>query len=483
MINKAEIDAKSQELGVHTSHVQRDYVFGWLLSGIYHNGNALKDLLVLKGGNAFRKAYFEHARYSNDLDFSAKSEINPEQLKEELNKACRYAADLTNINFTLEQNRVFLKSSADKDDKTYEARVYFKGFYGEESYNIKVKLDVKEYDKIFLPPQRRNIIHSYSDAADCKGEIVCHKLEELLASKLKALLQRQYSPDLYDFIFTVFFQKIIDVDRLEIIKTFLKKTIYEPNPMVAKNLLLEVPFQTLKAFWNQYLACPRQSLINFDEAENQYKLVIPQMFGLLQPSYATVGGGGFTGGYGGGFGDGYSLNYFSSNYRNIIMEAGRRRKVLRMTYDGLIRMVEPYSLAYKVRKDGVGREYFYGWDRTGGRSGQMTIKSYTQDKIQSLELTDETFEPRFPIELSKAGEYIRQRYFSRPLRTRISTIGGPRVRTSALRRRTASSYGFSITVECPICNKRFKRASYNTKLNKHKDKYGNQCYGTIGYVI
>ena len=478
MINKDEIDAKSQELGVNTSDVQRDYVFGWLLSGIYHNDNALKDLLILKGGNGFRKAYFEHARYSNDLDFSAQTEINLESLGTEINKACKYAADLTGINFALEQNRVFLKRGADEDNKTYEGRVYFEGFYGEESYNIKVKLDVKEYDRIFLPLQRRNIIHSYSDAADCRGEIACHKLEELLASKLKALLQRQHSPDLYDFIFTVFFQKIIGVDRLEIIKTFLKKTIYEPNPTVAKNLLLEIPFQTFRAFWNEYLICPRQSLINFDEAENQFKLIIPQMFRLLQPASVFAGGG-----YGGGFGGGgYSLNYFPASYRNTIMEAGRMRRILRMTYDGLARMIEPYSLAYKVRKDGIGREYLYGSDRTGGRSGQMTIKSYTQDKVQSLEVTDEAFEPRYPIELSKAGEHFGQGYFSRPFTTRTPSISTLRVRNTSPRRR-ATSYGITNTIECPVCNKRFKRSSYDTKLNKHKDKWGNQCYGAVGYIV
>jgi hypothetical protein len=32
MIDKSEIDAKAEELGVHAANVQRDYVFGWLLS-------------------------------------------------------------------------------------------------------------------------------------------------------------------------------------------------------------------------------------------------------------------------------------------------------------------------------------------------------------------------------------------------------------------------------------------------------------------
>ncbi|MBU2529909.1 MAG: nucleotidyl transferase AbiEii/AbiGii toxin family protein [Elusimicrobia bacterium] len=477
MIDKKEIEIKSQELDIHTSNVQRDYVFGWLLSGIYHNENSLKNKLILKGGNCFRKAYFEHARFSNDLDFSTQVELDPTELHNEINKACEYAGDKTGILFALDKNIVVAKQGADEDNKFYEVRVYFKGFYGEESYFIKVKLDVKEFDKIFLPLQTRNIIHSYSDAAECKGEITCLKLEELLASKLKALLQRRHSPDLYDFIYSVFFQNILDINRLEVVKTFLKKTIYEPNPTVAKNLLLEIPFQTLKGFWHQYLVCPKRSLISFDEAESKFKLIIPELFLLLQPqpAYAFTGGG-----YRGG---GYSLNYFPANYRNTIMEAGQLRKVLRMVYDGLERQVEPYSLTYKIRKDRVGREYFYGWDRTGGRSGNFTIKMYTADKVQSIDLTDETFEPRFTIELSRAGEFSGQTYFSRPF-SDTPRIRAPKIRaTSPRTRRVCSFSNFVYTIQCPVCLKKFKRSSYDTKLNKHKDSFGNRCYGSYGYIV
>jgi hypothetical protein len=75
MIGKDEIDAKADELGVHVANVQRDYAFGWLLAGLAQAENCLRPSLILKGGNCFRKAYFEHARFSNDLDFSTQSEL------------------------------------------------------------------------------------------------------------------------------------------------------------------------------------------------------------------------------------------------------------------------------------------------------------------------------------------------------------------------------------------------------------------------
>jgi hypothetical protein len=46
MINKSEIDTKAEELGVNTSDIQRDYVFGWLLSGIHHASNELSSRLI-----------------------------------------------------------------------------------------------------------------------------------------------------------------------------------------------------------------------------------------------------------------------------------------------------------------------------------------------------------------------------------------------------------------------------------------------------
>ena len=66
MIGREEIINKAKELEVHHSNVERDYVFGWVLAGVY-TACDLANHLVLKGGNAFRKAYFEAARFSPDL--------------------------------------------------------------------------------------------------------------------------------------------------------------------------------------------------------------------------------------------------------------------------------------------------------------------------------------------------------------------------------------------------------------------------------
>ncbi|OQW34776.1 MAG: hypothetical protein A4E19_17825 [Nitrospira sp. SG-bin1] len=478
MIDKCEIDQKSDELGVHPSNVQRDYVFGWLLAGLFQDNNPLRDRLILKGGNAFRKAYFENTRFSNDLDFSTQEALSEQSFRDGLDQACLFAKTNSGVEFLVDQNRIGTRSLADKESTIYEARVYFRSFYGEEDVTLKVKLDVNEFDRIYLPIQRRKLIHGYSDYIKCEAVLRCHKLEELLASKLNALLHRRHSPDLYDFVYSILFPKTLDVSRYEIITTFLKKTIYESTPQIVCNLLFEIPFQTIRGFWNDYLVCPKVSLFTFEEAETTFRSAITELFGLIvpqpQPAFLPSGVGA-------------TVSYYGSTSRNTIMEAGRLKRLLKIMYDGYERLVEPYALAYKRRKDGVAQEYFYAYDLSGGRSGPG-IKSFISGNVQSIKLTEQSFEPRFPIELGGTGGYFGTTPFSSQTSRTSAVDSSSRRRQSSSsfrssRKKTASPLGLTYTVQCPYCNKRFKRDRIDTKLNEHKDHYGNRCYGRIGFIV
>jgi hypothetical protein len=151
-----------------------------------------------------------------------------------------------------------------------------------------------------------------------------------------------------------------------------------------------------------------------------------------------------------------------------------------ITYDGKKREIEPYALSYKRPQNKPGSEYFYAWDLTGGRSSGTGIKTFFHNKIEDLGILERTYEPRFPIELAKAGEAAHKDYFGQPF-----TAGPPRA--GARSRRTPSGWGFGetlpYTVECPYCQKRFKRKRPDPKLNPHKDENGYLCSGRHGYLV
>lgn len=429
MIDKSEIVAKSEEFDIHTSNVQRDYVFGWILAGIYTHTDIGKHL-VLKGGNSLRKAYFEHARFSRDLDFTTQGPLLEDFIGQELNKACDFVERTAGVVFLKDRTRVDEKRGVDSDKKVYEARLYFRDFFGNpQKIIISIRLDVTQFERVFLPIQQRNLIHPYSDHNLCCVPVRCLKLEEILAGKLKCLLQRRHSADLYDFVFSVLLNPGIDINRSEIVHTFLQMTIFSPYPGIVKNLLVDLPFEVIKGLWHRYLEVPKRGSLNFDNAVESFKTTINELFGSLP----TRGG---------------EDVFFPSHLRNPIMEAGYTITCLDIVYDGVQRLVEPYCIAYKTRRDGVSREYLYVYDRKGGSSSGPGIKSFVHPKIQRLQNTDKKFEPRFEVELCKAGEKLESSYFARPAG-----------------RRSTSSWEYQYTVECPYCGKRFKRKRYSTKLN------------------
>ena len=455
MISRDEIEHKAAEFGIHVANVQRDYVFGWFLVGVY-TATSLGDSLILKGGNCFRKAYFPNTRFSSDLDFSTESAVDEALLIAQFNAACQFVQDLAGVIFDLARTQIRVQGQLDEKRRVFDARVYFKDFYDNADHiTIRLSIDITEFDRIYLPTESRKVIHPYSDSLACSGNVRCLKLEEMIASKLKCLLQRQHVPDVYDLVYSVFINRDIAVDRGEILTTFFRKTIYERSPGVARQLLLELPLLALKAAWSRYIIAPSQGLLDFDYALVRFQAIINELF----EGYAIS--------------DRAAFAFFSSTLRTPIMQAGAQRRLIRLTYDGVRRDLEPYSLAYKQRRDGHREEYLYAYDRTGGRSSGPGLKSWFNYKIQDLEVLEEQFEPRYPIDLAKAGELGERTYFSKP-------FGSHRISGSRL---ATLRHGWRYTVQCSYCSRTFKRMRRDAALKPHKDGYGNNCYGRRGIVI
>jgi predicted nucleotidyltransferase component of viral defense system len=443
--------AKAHDLG--EADVQRDYVFGWLIAGIY-KASALGEIAVLKGGNALRKAYFPGTRFSDDLDFSTEQGLDSQVLLGELNTVCDFAERETGIRFDRERNRLADEHQIDRERTVYKFKLYFKDLIGGRDHvTISVRLDVTEYDRLHLPVQERKLIHPYSDADICTATIRCVKLEEALADKLKCLLQRRYCYDLFDLVYGAFVSGDIEIDRTEMMRVFMSKTIFADSPGAARSLLLDLPLDLFRGYWGKVL-CPAVSRMSFEDAVGRLREGVAALFAPL--------------------GEGAHLAYafYPSALRNPILQAGDERRVIRLSYDGLVRDIEPYSLVFKRRKsDGVAQEYLYVWDRTGGSSGPG-IKALFHHKIDALELTDETFQPRYPVELAKAGDSNLSGYFS------AQSAGRPR----ALGYRPRAA-GPKFVVQCAYCGKRFYRKTRSTALRAHNDPYGNRCFGRRGTII
>lgn len=462
MISRTEIDQKAKEFEVNTSNIQRDYVFGWLLCGIFSISN-LKDVIFLKGGNALRKGYFSNTRFSSDLDFGIPNDINQQELLSEINLVCEFIHNKAGVSFIPENSRIEEKFAATEsplpDLKVYEVRIYFKDFHGKSDYiNLKISMDITRFDRVMLPIQTIPLIHPYSDANEIQCNIRCMKLEEIIATKLKCLLQRQHTADLFDYVYSI---KLLggSLNKEELVDTFINKTIFRRNPHVVKSILVEMPFDYFRGLWTKTLVCAKQIMFDVEDAINMYLNNLEEIFNIYPNN---------------GFRE---FAFFGPELRNPIMQAGRTQTLLKVIYNNEERLVEPYSLKYLQRKDGSQKEYLYVYNKTGG-SGPG-IRCFVANNFQLIENTEDKFESRYPIELCKAGEKPENPYLFDPNRP----IKPPKITRSIYGVSSTRNSGPKYQYKCTACGKKFTKSTQNSSLGKHKNRFGYQCGGTYGSYI
>jgi hypothetical protein len=148
---------------------------------------------------------------------------------------------------------------------------------GKDHVDISVRMDLTEYDQLVLPPQVRPLIHPYSDADALITTIRCVNLEEALANKLKCLLRRRHCYDIFDVVYGAFVSREVHIDRLEMTEVLLRKTIFGPSPLAAKQLLLDLPFDLFCGFWSKVLV-PSASRFSFYAAIEHLRNGIEDLF-------------------------------------------------------------------------------------------------------------------------------------------------------------------------------------------------------------
>jgi predicted nucleotidyltransferase component of viral defense system len=465
MIDQNEIKAKAIEFDIHHPNVERDYVFGWLLKAIYEN-DYLRRRLVFKGGNCLRKAIYRDTRFSADLDFSVRDSIDVHSMGEQINEACRDAQATCGVEFRTERNTFEAGPAVDSQRRSYKGRVYFTDFFGnQDDLTISVKLDVTDFDRLYLPATNRQLIHPYSDASACNTELTCMALEEIVANKMKCLIQRRHSHDLFDLVYSTFINRSIEIDRGLVLRTFLRKTIFSASPGAAKNILLGIPMTFFSGVWEKYIRCPKATRFNFDEAEEGFKNSIEALFeGVSGREWAEQ-------------------LYFGGEHRHMILEAGAERRLMKLKYSGVERIIEPYSLAYKQAEGKPARKYFYAYDTTGGEKKGPGIKAFLNTGVEALSIMDDKFEPRYEIELSKAGEEARNAYFGREFSKGGSAQPTVRHTGRTPKPRRFGGYEPTFKVQCPYCQKIFTRKTQSLALNEHKSPDGYRCGGRHGYRV
>lgn len=198
MVGLSELKIKSAESKIDISVLERDYVIGWILRGIFDD-LLLSKALVFKGGTALRKMYFPSYRFSEDLDFTMVkllAELGKDRIHVSLNNICKNVYEQSGIELTLAD---FEQTRDELGEEAFLGKIQYVGPRGHRVGNPpRVKLDIIFYEQVLLEPNTLPLIHPYSDTEDCYAVISVYRLEEIVAEKLRAILQRTRSRDIFD---------------------------------------------------------------------------------------------------------------------------------------------------------------------------------------------------------------------------------------------------------------------------------------------
>lgn len=172
--------------------LERDYLFSWILMAMSGHSE-LRSGLVFKGGSCLKKCYFGKYRFSEDLDFT-KLDGAPadDALEAAIQQVCRQAERLLAPigNVRLECSRYVEREAHPHGQEAFVIRAQLPWH---SSPTTKIKIEVTQGETVLCTPEERALIHEYGDQAE--GQILTYRLEEIVAEKLRAILQQLVKSD------------------------------------------------------------------------------------------------------------------------------------------------------------------------------------------------------------------------------------------------------------------------------------------------
>lgn len=241
MIRQAEIRKIAEREKVLQATIDKDWVLGHLLSGIYGD-DEFRNKLIFKGGTCLRKCYYPNYRFSEDLDFTLTDPgylVNQDKIQAILD----VLAGQQEILFHL---RDFTEISYKDRTVGWDADIRYWGANHRANeqptppnqWVEKVKLEIRHYELLVTRPAKKKLIHGYSDRHVIGSlEIPCYSLTEILAEKFRSLIQRKYLAvrDCYDIWYLSAHAPNLDWEAIK--RAFHKKAEHKQiEPEAIKNV-------------------------------------------------------------------------------------------------------------------------------------------------------------------------------------------------------------------------------------------------------
>jgi predicted nucleotidyltransferase component of viral defense system len=471
LIDRREILEIAAQTSLTPHVVEKDYVLGWMLAGIYAH-EELAESWLFKGGTCLKKCFFETYRFSEDLDFTLRDEVHIEVgfLKRVFGEVGAWIYNETGIEVPADKQEFDVYQNP-RGTISCQGKISYKGPVSSTHSLPRIKLDLTADERVVLPPVTAEIFHPYSDVPEEGIEVLAYDYVEAFAEKFRALCERARPRDLYDVV-NLYRNAEARPEQKQFLEVLREKCAFKGIglPRIAD---IEAHRSDLEAGWVHMLNHQLPALLPV----NAFWDALPEIFDWLQgqvlvPVLAAMPMGASdalireriielpSGSRGQSFVE--TIRFAAAN--QLLVEIDYRdKKGVRSK-----RSIEAYSL----RRSQAGDVLLMAVRADNGQP-----RSYLVSSILGVSPTQVSFSPRYPIELTPSGPQ------SIPATSRSGGILGVRTSTRHASRFRATSSGPSYVYRCTVCRKLFERKTQGSTLRPHKNPAGRTCYGTYGSYV
>ena len=230
MLTLTEVRRYSAQSGLRDMMIaEKEIVLTFLLQLLSERG--ILDRLAFKGGTCLRKMFIgSQGRFSTDLDFTAVEEHDHEDIILAMMGA--FEQEFHGIQFHIPDNSYYETI----DGLSWGVNPTYAHEWNDAG-GSEIKLQISRRETPTLPPERRaQCEQSYFGLLSFRpAEVVCLKLPEILAEKIRACYQRNKARDIFDL--GVYATRPLDqarIRRLVVLKLWQAGDTFDPARLMEK---------------------------------------------------------------------------------------------------------------------------------------------------------------------------------------------------------------------------------------------------------
>ena len=258
MINRNEINKLAFKWQVRSTTIDKDWVLGHFIDAIYTIPEC-RNNLIFKGGTCMKKCRFPDYRFSEDLDFTALNEDFVFDMKM-LKRIVELVTERTEMLINIQSLEIL---QFNNQVTGYCAKIKYWGADHSKNqqptepsrWQTSIKIEIILYERVIFAPELVSVLHPYSDKLTENAQnIPIYSINEILAEKIRALIQRSYSAPRDYFDIWYLSKNVENIDWHEVVKGFHRKMTYKNLHFTStEQFINENNDKILKSAWKNSL--------------------------------------------------------------------------------------------------------------------------------------------------------------------------------------------------------------------------------------